>query len=44
MRLEEIKGELHLCLIITSNDANPWGDSRGMRLLRGRGGAMVGVH
>ena len=28
---------------ITSNDDNPWGDSRGMRLLQRRGGAM-GVH
>jgi len=27
----------------SSNDANPWGDSRGMRLLQGQGGAM-GVH
>jgi hypothetical protein len=30
--------------LIASNDANPWGDSRGMRLLRGREGAMGGVH
>ena len=26
-----------------SKDANPWRDSRGMRLLQGQGGAM-GVH
>ena len=44
--------DIYICIYIyiererereRSNGANPWGDSRGMRLLRGRGGAMVGV-
>ena len=37
--VNQYSGSLSLSLLITSKDANPWGDSRGMRLLQGQGGA-----
>ena len=43
-RCSQLLSIIVFCWGILLYDANPWGDSRGMRLLQGQEGAMGGVH